>query len=120
MVVSTGLPSPSVYKYSYYPNGNSLASYRTEIDLCYNRCQKYGCTHQVSFSFCFGLFFIWNNIKRFILSYGKLLIFHSSDIHHILFAYTVISLLLLMGLMAQHSVIAYLLYILIFGAYRAK
>ena len=82
MVVSTGLPSPSVYKYSYYPNGNSLASYRAEIDLCYNRCQKYDCTHQVSFSFCFGLFFIWNNIKRFILSYGKLLIFHSSDIHH--------------------------------------
>ena len=96
IVVLTGLPSPSIYKYSYCPNGNSLASYRAEIGLFYNRCQKYGCTDQVSFSFCFGLFFCLKNIKRFSLSYGKTLIFYSSNIHHILFAYTVISLLLLM------------------------
>ena len=92
MEVSTGLPSPSIYKYSYCPNRNSLASYRAEIGLFYNRCQKYGCTHQVSFSFCFG----WKNIKRLSLSYGKTLVFYSSNIYHILFAYTVISLLLLM------------------------
>lgn len=97
MVVSTGLPSPFVYKYSYSPNVNSLASYRAEIGLFYNRCQKYGCTHQVRLSFCFGLFFIWKNIKRFSSSYGKLLICYSSNIHHILLAYTVLSLLLLMS-----------------------
>ena len=71
MVVSTGLPSPSMYKYSYCPNGNSLASYRAEIGLFYNRCQKYGCTHQVSFSFCFGLFFYLEKHKAFQLIVWK-------------------------------------------------
>ena len=71
MIVSTDLPSPSIYKYSYCPNGNSLACYRAEIGLFYSRCQKYGCTHQVSFSFCFGLFFIWKKHKAFQLIVWK-------------------------------------------------
>ena len=77
--------------------GNCLVSYRAEIGLFYNRCQKVGRTCKVSMSIYFSFSFIIRVIKQLCHLTDKPLTFCYANVHHIVLAYAFFSMLLIMS-----------------------